>query len=110
MTVQRLRDTLLRKRLNAVERAWKAARDGDPAAVHQLRVASRRIREVLPVVSDGQRPQRLRRTSRKVRRLTRTLGPVREHDVSLLLLAALEAGHPDGQAAIEAVRRTVVDE
>lgn len=107
MTLQRLRDTLFRKRLKAVERAWTAAREGDPAGVHQLRVATRRIREVLPVISDGQRPQRLKRTRRRVRRLTRTLGPVREHDVSLLLLATLEEDHPKGRSAIEVVREAV---
>jgi CHAD domain-containing protein len=107
MTLQRLRDTLLRKRVKAVEQAWQAAREGDPVAVHQLRVASRRIREVLPVISDEQRPQRLKRMQRKVRRLTRTLGPVREHDVSLRLLAALEEDHPEGRPAIEIVREAV---
>jgi len=110
MTLQRLHDTLLRKRLKAIEHAWNAAREGDPAAVHQLRVASRRIREVLPIISDGQRPQRLKRTRRKVRRLTRTLGPVREHDVSLLLLAALEEDHPEGRSAIGLVREAVAHE
>ena len=53
--------------------------DVDPEAVHQARVASRRLREVLPIVlAPGGRTERLRRT---VRRLTRTLGPVRELDV-----------------------------
>ena len=110
MTVQRSRDALWRKRVFAFQSAWDAAREGDPAAVHQLRVASRRVREALPVVSDGQRPYRVKRTGRKMRTLTRLLGPVRERDVCLLLLAGLEDEHPEDRSAIEAVREAVAAE
>lgn len=110
MTVQRSRDVVWRKRVTAVQSAWDAAREGDPAAVHQLRVASRRIREALPVISDGERPNRIRRTHRKMRTLTRLLGPVRERDVGLSLLAGLEQALPEDRPVIEALREAIVAE
>jgi CHAD domain-containing protein len=108
MTVQRLRDTLWLKRLTGIDQLWKVARKGDPDGVHQLRVASRRVREALPILSDGNHPHKVRRMQRTVRALTRTLGPVRECDVSLLLLAALEREHPENRSAIQVVRQAVV--
>jgi CHAD domain-containing protein len=108
MTVQRLRDALWLKRLSGISRLWKVARKGDPDGVHQLRVASRRIREALPIVSDGHHPRRVRRMRRTVRSLTRTLGPVRECDVSLLLLAGFERAHPEDRSAIQLVRQAIV--
>jgi CHAD domain-containing protein len=50
-------------------------------------VATRRIRELLPLVAPGARRWKL---ERKVRRLTRALGPVRELDVALETLDWLE--------------------
>lgn len=108
MTVQRLRDTLWLKRLEGIERLWKVARKGDPEGVHQLRVASRRIREALPILSDGTHPHRVRRMQRTVRALTRTLGPVRECDVSLLLLTTFERANPENRSAIQLVRQAIV--
>ena len=108
MTVQRLRDTLWLKRLEGIDRLWKIARKGDPEGVHQLRVASRRIREALPILSDGTHPHRVRRMQRAVRALTRTLGPVRECDVSLLLLTTLERANPENRSAIQLVRQAIV--
>lgn len=110
MTVRPLRDRLWRKRLRAIERAWTAARDGEPDAVHQLRVGSRRIREALPLMGDTDRPNHLKRMRRTVRDLTQTLGPVRERDVSLRLLSALEEDHPADRAAIQLVRQMLTVE
>ncbi len=109
MNVQRLRDTLWLKRLEGIDRLWKDARQGDLDGVHQLRVASRRIREALPILSNGNNhPHRVRRMQRAVRALTRTLGPVRECDVSLLLLTDFERAHPENRSAIQLVRQEVV--
>ena len=63
-----------------------AAQAGDETSVHQARVASRRLREVLPVAgADAQ--QDMQRALKQVRRVTRALGPVRELDVALGHLA-----------------------
>ncbi len=57
----------------------------DTEGVHRARVASRRLRAALAAV-DGRRSAR---AARRVRRITRGLGPVRELDVARDLLAAL---------------------
>ena len=72
-----------------------AAVGGDAAALHQARVASRRIREALPLV--GRPAPKL---MRQVRRITRALGPVRELDVALLLLDELERSGAPRQAVM----------
>ena len=68
-------ELLVRQRLGALTRMLPSARTGDIAAVHQARVATRRLREALPLVLRG---SSLRKQTRAVRRLTRALGPVRE--------------------------------
>lgn len=110
MAVQRSRDVLWRKRVAAIQSVWDAAREGNPTALHQLRVATRRIREVLPAISDSQPSRRIKRTRRKMRTLTRVLGLVRERHVSMSLVAGLEKKHPEDRPAIETVREAIAAE
>lgn len=110
MPLQRSRDLLWRRRIGVMQRVWAKARSGDPTALHQLRVASRRLREALPAVSDGHRSLRVKRARRRLRTLTRVLGPVRERYVSMSLLAGLAGKHPDDRPAIEAVREAIAAE
>ncbi len=63
-----------------------AIRGHDVESLHKARVASRRLREVLPVVPGKAGRGKLRR---RIRRITRQLGPVRELDVSQTLLDEL---------------------
>lgn len=78
---------LIRQRLRAVTRALPAAERGHAESLHKARVATRRLREALPLVASGGRGRKL---GRAVRRLTRALGPVRELDVALMTLDELE--------------------
>ena len=87
-----------------------AAQSGDEASVHQARVASRRLREALPVIGTSGNAQALDRVDRRVRRITRALGPVRELDVALLLLTELESRGAATPAAIALVRDAVIVE
>jgi CHAD domain-containing protein len=79
-------EMLIRQQLQALKRALPAAQKGDADRLHEARVATRRLRERLPLVlpsSSG------RKIVRKVRRLARALGPVRELDVAIQTLDAL---------------------
>ena len=76
-------ELFIRQRLGALSRTLPPARAGDVTAVHQARVATRRLREALPLIARG---SSLQKHKRRVRRLTRALGPVRELDVALLTL------------------------
>jgi CHAD domain-containing protein len=62
---------------------------GDPEGLHEVRVASRRVRAVLDLVEPGLYPG-FKRQSRKLKTLTRALGRTREMDVHIAILE--EAG------------------
>jgi len=101
---------LWERRLTALKKHLPAALGGDVRAVHQARVASRRLREVLPVIGLSIPPQQLRRARRAARRVTRALGPVRELDVSLGLLGELAKAQPSHLRAVLATRARLDDE
>jgi CHAD domain-containing protein len=64
-------------------RHLQRAADGQRRAIHQARVASRRLREALPVAPGSRHSRRRDNVLRDVRRIGRALGPVRELDVAL---------------------------
>jgi CHAD domain-containing protein len=65
---------------------------GDVDALHRTRVASRRLREVLPVLQ--LQPDLTRKLSRRLRKVTARLGAVREFDVLLIVIDELrDSGH-----------------
>lgn len=101
---------LLRQRLVSLLTAMPAAQAGDEISVHQARVASRRLREALPVLGARADADALDSAGRRVRRITRALGPVRELDVTLLLLAELEGKGAAPKRAISRVRSAVIEE
>src|SRR5580765_2664047 len=80
-----------RKRLDAFARELKSVGEGDVDALHRARVASRRLREVVPLLQlEGDVSHRL---SRRLRKVTKALGAVRELDVLMLLIQELAADH-----------------
>lgn len=106
-------EEVLRKRLRALARALPGAARGEPDAVHKARVASRRVREALPVLLADAPSKRRRRLRRRAERITRALGPVRELDVSMAVvdelgteIGAADAGLLEVRRAIETERRS----
>jgi len=89
MKPRRAPEALLGKQLAAVRRLIAPALQGDREAVHRLRVATRRLREALPVVAVADVDAPARKARRTARRMTRTLRTVRELDVCLQLLDEL---------------------
>jgi CHAD domain-containing protein len=71
----------LRGEIDALSREIGRARRGEKDGVHKARVASRRLREYLPLVSALAGVSH-RSLERDVRRVTRALGGVREMDVA----------------------------
>lgn len=104
---------VLVRRLDAFEKHLRPALEGDVTAVHQARVASRRLRELLPLLlseAGGPSAAEGARVSRAVRAVTRLLGPVRELDVTLGLLDELDHAEPALAVAISEVRTLVAAE
>ena len=101
---------LLRQRLLSLLDALPAAASGDVTSVHRARVASRRLREVLPVLAEAADSDALDRAGRQVRRITRALGPIRELDVALGHLAEMAPRAGVSENAVAAVRAHLQDE
>ena len=73
---------------------WLALRDrGDPEALHQLRVALRRMRSALAIFGDMLPVPRFRLLRMEAKRIARGLGPAREWDV---FMATFETVMPAG--------------
>ena len=101
---------LLARRAVALKRHIPEAIAGDDHGVHQARVASRRLREAVPVLVADLKGTKSRKTLSKIRQLTKALGTVRELDVTLQLLDELVAAEKLPRPALEAVRGRVVSE
>jgi CHAD domain-containing protein len=100
-------ELLIRQHLRMLKRALPAARDGDADRLHEARVATRRLRERLPLVLPGASRRKL---VRKVRHLARVLGPARELDVALQTLDELKSVGEVPAAAVAKLRQLMREE
>ncbi len=105
MNTSTSRDRLWCKRLNELSAVWPDFVSGRTGGLHKTRVASRRIREALPIVAAAAPAAKVKKLNKKMRAITRSLGPIRELDVELDLLEKKSKtdGVPD--RALEMVRR-----
>jgi CHAD domain-containing protein len=81
------RDVVFRRRVRAFLTDLDRIHDRDAAILHRTRVASRRLREVLPLV--GLDRDEARNLAHRLKRVTRRLGIVRELDVLTLVIREL---------------------
>src|SRR4030095_13773283 len=95
------RSDLLDARLDRFTRMLQGLEEGDVRALHRTRVASRRLREILPVLELD--PDGARRLGRRLRKVTERLGVVRELDVLTLLVEELHQSRRDNAAALARV-------
>src|SRR5207249_3613476 len=87
MTASLRRDDLLRGNLEAFTRTLHGVSAGKVRAVHRARVASRRLRELLPLLHlDRELREKL---GKRLRRVRRALGRARELDVLLMVIDEL---------------------
>ena len=101
---------LLKQRLTTLVDAMPAAQSGDMRSVHQARVASRRLREALPVLRASLNNHALKTVRQQVRQMTRALGPVRELDVALAHLEELGSHSSISSRALGRVRQAIARE
>jgi CHAD domain-containing protein len=101
---------LLKRRAAALREHLPKAAAGDDRGVHQARVATRRLREALPILAAEPKAGPAGKARRKIRRLTRALGTVRELDVALGMLDELARAEHLPRVAVEEVRAHVLAE
>ena len=100
-------DRLWQKRLDALSAVWPDFVGGETKALHKARVASRRIREALPVIAASAQASKVKKLKRRLRDLTQSLGPIRELDVELGLLDKEADSDAVPRSALTMVRREV---
>jgi len=105
----------LDRRLRSLDRGLDADLSRDAEALHRARVASRRLREALPLLAmcdpwpEADR-EAFEAAGKTIRGLTRALGGVRELDVALAIVDEFSAGRPNLRAGLAAVRGAIADE
>src|SRR4051794_17993902 len=108
MAASTQRHALLRARLERFTRLLPGLAQGDVNALHRTRVASRRLRELLPILQlDHNATDKL---GRRLRRITERLGTVRELDVLLIMIDELQESRRQDQPALKRVRDEVAKE
>jgi CHAD domain-containing protein len=98
MSVSRTQSELLKRRLEPLTRVLNAVEQGDVRALHRARVASRRLRELLPLLK--LETNAARKLNKRLRKVTSRLGTVRELDVLLLLIDELHVSGRNGSSAL----------
>ncbi len=96
-----VRSELLGNQVDRFTSALNGAVKGDVRALHRARVASRRLRELLAVLQLDR--ETTRKLGRRLRKVTRRLGGVRELDVLLLLIDELHVSRPEHSQALSRI-------
>ena len=94
---------VVRGRIKDLFKNLPLAMAGQEEAVHQIRVASRRLRVMLPMAALKPKGQRVKRAVRRLKELTRVAGESRDLDVALSLLPAAvprQSATPSARAAL----------
>jgi len=94
---------VVRGRIKDLFKNLPLAMAGQEEAVHQIRVASRRLRVTLPMAALKPKGQRVKRAVRRLKELTRVAGASRDLDVALSLLPAAvprQSATPSARAAL----------
>src|SRR2546422_3713462 len=108
MPVSTQRYELLHKRSEQFTRMLHGLDRGDVRALHLTRVSSRRLREVLPILQlDGEMARKL---SRRLRKVTRRLGRVRNLDVLLLMIGELQDAGRSEEHSLKRLAAVVSEE
>ena len=93
------------RRLDAFARELPEVGQGNVKALHRTRVESRRLRELLPLLNLDRDTNR--RLARRLRRVTKQLGIVRELEVLILLIEELQQNRRYPSAALSLVRAAI---
>jgi CHAD domain-containing protein len=97
--------TLFQRQTERLRSQMPGVLESHPDSIHDARIATRRIREVLPLTYEWQRRHLADDLYTRFKRLGRALGRVRDADVRIHLIHHLESRHPDATAALVQLRR-----
>jgi CHAD domain-containing protein len=109
MPVSTARAALLKKRLDSFTKTLPGVEQGDVSSIHRARVASRRLRELLPTLH-VKHPTAVHKLGKRLRKVTRRLGVIRELDVLAHLLDELHLSRRERSGAVGRVGMVVAKE
>ena len=101
---------LLRIQARTLIDAWPAVREGQIDAIHDARVGSRRIRELLPLADRWYERTVVDDFGAILPRIGKSLGRVRDDDVRMALIAHFECRIPPAAPSLVVLRRRRGDE
>ena len=96
---------LFRTQIHALRTHLPGVLDGSVPGIHDARIATRRIREILPLLGDPKRRKHIQDLGDRFKRLGRSLGRVRDADVNVALLATLETRMPHVAPSLVVLRQ-----
>ncbi len=96
---------LFRTQIHTLRDTLPGVLDGREVSIHDARIATRRIRELLPLLGDSRRRKSMEDLYSRFKRLGRSLGRVRDADVRVTLLATLETRMPHAAPALVVLRQ-----
>lgn len=97
--------SLLQQQVSLLQSHTPPVLDGSVDGVHAARIATRRIRELLPLTGEWHRSDVVDTLYHRFRAVGRALGRVRDADVRILLLKHLEPRIPSAASALVGVRQ-----
>ena len=93
------------QQINLLQSQMPGVFDGHLDSIHNARIATRRIREVLPLTHEWQRRHAADDLFARIRQAGRSLGKVRDADVRIALLRYLESRIPHAAPSLVLVRQ-----
>ena len=84
-------------------------RQGNPEAIHDARIATRRLRALVPIAMAALPDEQRDTAAGTLRRIGRTLGSARDLDVALQQLEGLDLRVPSASRAITSLRLTLME-
>src|SRR6185503_3920935 len=93
------------QQINILQSQMPGLLDGRLDSIHDARIATRRIREVLPLTHEWQRRHAADDLFERFKRAGRSLGKVRDADVRIELLRYLESRIPHAAPSLVLVRQ-----
>ena len=109
MPASTVRSELLAQRVDRFTKTLHGVAQGDVRALHRARVASRRLRELLPTLQLKDASV-VRKLGKRLRKVTARLGEVRELDVLVLLIDELHVSRRVRSSAVSRVGVAVAHE
>lgn len=101
---------VIHSNLRTLHDTWPSVRDGDSTAIHDARVATRRLRAALPLLGDSRSTDSAAEARSTLKTIGRALGRARDQDAALNLVHEIEGRVPTAAPAAAVLRSRLLPE